>query len=192
MGSKGKVYELDVREDLKNKLEPFQKIMAVVKQVEAGDTFILHSTFKPKPLQTLLRTKGFTNDVEKIADDHFITTFIKKEEKKGLFSFFRKKKKDNTDWDNLKPPAKVPDPVKIKEVSAMEPYRLDNRGLEPPQPMMRTLSQLEKMNDGETLIIRNDRVPVFLIEELKQLGYGYSHMEMDDGSVEITIIKREG
>lgn len=74
----------------------------------------------------------------------------------------------------------------------MEPYRLDNRGLEPPQPMMRTLGQVEKMNNGETLIIRNDRIPVFLIEELKQIGYEYSHEEMSDGSFEITIIKREG
>lgn len=37
----GKVVELDVREDLQKKLEPFQKIMNAVQQLEAGDTFFI-------------------------------------------------------------------------------------------------------------------------------------------------------
>jgi len=40
--------------------------------------------------------------------------------------------------------------------------RLDNRGLEPPQPMMRTLAALEQLPDDEELIINNDRRPIFL------------------------------
>ena len=39
---------------------------------------------------------------------------------------------------------------------------LDNRGLEPPQPMMRTLAKLEELEEGQTLIIINDRRPMFL------------------------------
>ncbi len=34
--------------------------------------------------------------------------------------------------------------------------KLDNRGLEPPTPMMRTLKALEKINKGDTLIICGD------------------------------------
>ncbi len=66
---------------------------------------------------------------------------------------------------------------------------LDNRSLEPPQPMMRTLAALEKLNDGETLIIINDRRPMFLYEQLDELGYSYETNERDDGSFEITITK---
>lgn len=47
---------------------------------------------------------------------------------------------------------------------------LDNRGLEPPQPMMRTLTALSKLQPGETLTIINDRRPMFLYEQLDELG----------------------
>ncbi|WP_044748726.1 DUF2249 domain-containing protein [Bacillus alveayuensis] len=66
---------------------------------------------------------------------------------------------------------------------------LDNRGLEPPQPMMRTLAALETLKDGETLTIINDRRPMFLYEQLDELGYSYETTERDDGSFQITITK---
>ncbi|MBU8906112.1 DUF2249 domain-containing protein [Desertibacillus haloalkaliphilus] len=180
--AKGKVVELDVREDLKNKIEPFQKIMKAVKSLEKDDTFILHTTFKPKPLLSLLKTKGFTNEVEKIDNNYYVTTFKKK---KKRFSFFKKKEEDAQK-------GQLSDSSHDPSISLGDHYYIDNRGLEPPQPMIRTLSKLEKMSDDETLKIRNDRVPVFLIEELEQLGYKHSHIECQDGSVEITIVKREG
>lgn len=66
---------------------------------------------------------------------------------------------------------------------------LDNRGLEPPQPMMRTLTKLENMNAGETLSIINDRRPMFLYEELNELGYMHNTEPLEDGSFKITITK---
>jgi tRNA 2-thiouridine synthesizing protein A len=66
---------------------------------------------------------------------------------------------------------------------------LDNRGLEPPQPMMRTLAALETLKDGETLTIINDRRPMFLYEQLDELGYSYETTERNDGSFQITITK---
>ncbi|MBU5342409.1 DUF2249 domain-containing protein [Caldifermentibacillus hisashii] len=66
---------------------------------------------------------------------------------------------------------------------------LDNRGLEPPQPMMRTLKQLEKMEKGEQLVIINDRRPMFLYEELDELGYMHETEAQEDGSYKIIISK---
>jgi tRNA 2-thiouridine synthesizing protein A len=66
---------------------------------------------------------------------------------------------------------------------------LDNRGLEPPQPMMRTLAALESLKAGETLTIINDRRPMFLYEQLDELGYSYETIERNDGSFQITITK---
>lgn len=66
---------------------------------------------------------------------------------------------------------------------------LDNRGLEPPQPMMRTLKNLESMKKGEQLAIINDRRPMFLYEELDDLGYLHETEAQDDGSFKITITK---
>ena len=73
-----KVIELDVREDLKNKLEPFQKIMEAVKELnQMNDTFILHAPFKPVPLFAVLKAKGFSHEAEEIEAKHWMVTFIK-------------------------------------------------------------------------------------------------------------------
>lgn len=69
-------------------------------------------------------------------------------------------------------------------------YKLDNRGLEPPNPMMRTLTKLDQCNSGDQVIIHNDRVPMFLIEELKMLGYAYDVDRQPDGSAIVTITKK--
>ena len=67
---------------------------------------------------------------------------------------------------------------------------LDNRGFEPPQPMIRTLERLDKMDTGESLSIVNDRRPMFLYEELDELGYHHETEQQDDGSYKINITKR--
>lgn len=66
---------------------------------------------------------------------------------------------------------------------------LDNRGLEPPQPMMRSLKTLEKMKSGDSLAIINDRRPMFLYEELEALGYKHETEALEDGSFKIKIVK---
>ncbi|MGA9228050.1 MAG: DUF2249 domain-containing protein [Mesobacillus sp.] len=69
---------------------------------------------------------------------------------------------------------------------------LDNRGLEPPQPMMRTLAALEDLDKGQTLVIINDRRPMFLFEQLDDLGYIYLTEQQEDGSYKVTISRKAG
>jgi tRNA 2-thiouridine synthesizing protein A len=66
---------------------------------------------------------------------------------------------------------------------------LDNRGLEPPQPMMRTLEALEDLQPGEKLAIINDRRPMFLFAELDEVGSTYDVEEQSDGSFKVVITK---
>jgi tRNA 2-thiouridine synthesizing protein A len=66
---------------------------------------------------------------------------------------------------------------------------LDNRGLEPPQPMMRTLAALENLANGEVLTIINDRRPMFLYEQLEELGYKQRTEPQNDGSFKIEIFR---
>lgn len=73
-----KTVELDVHEDLKNKLEPFQKIMGAVKDLNVNDTFILYAPFNPVPLFAVLKAKGFTHESEEIDSKHWKITFVKK------------------------------------------------------------------------------------------------------------------
>ena len=71
----GKIVELDVREDIKNKLEPFQKIMDAIKSLETGDSLILHAPFKPVPLFPILKKKGFDHVAEEIEKKHWKIIF---------------------------------------------------------------------------------------------------------------------
>lgn len=73
-----KTIELDVREDLKNKIEPFQKIMEAIIGLNTDDTFILHTPFKPVPLFAVLKAKGFTHEAEELDKKHWKVTFVKK------------------------------------------------------------------------------------------------------------------
>jgi hypothetical protein len=72
-----RIVELDVREDLNNKLEPFQKIMTAITDLTENDVFILHAPFKPVPLFAVLKAKGFTHEVEEIEKKHWKVTFTK-------------------------------------------------------------------------------------------------------------------
>lgn len=66
---------------------------------------------------------------------------------------------------------------------------LDNRGLEPPQPMMRILETLETLPEGATLLAINEREPLFLYPELAERGYAYETTPHPDGSFHIAIVR---
>lgn len=67
---------------------------------------------------------------------------------------------------------------------------IDNRGLEPPQPMMRILDLLDGMEEGDELVARNDRQPLFLYPELEERGFTHETEALPDGSFLITIRHR--
>lgn len=72
--------ELDVREDLRLKKEPFDKIMGAVKSLKEGQTFILHAPFNPVPLHKVLKRKGFNYEAEKIERKHWKVIYKKDDE----------------------------------------------------------------------------------------------------------------
>ncbi len=66
---------------------------------------------------------------------------------------------------------------------------LDNRGLEPPNPMIRTLEALDTLSPGDELTIHNDRVPVYLLPQLQDAGADYQVESQPDGSAIVRIVK---
>lgn len=67
--------EIDVREDLKLKIEPFDKIMGAVQQLKEGQNLILHAPFNPVPLHKVLKGKGFGYEAEEIEHQHWKITY---------------------------------------------------------------------------------------------------------------------
>lgn len=65
--------------------------------------------------------------------------------------------------------------------------KLDNRGLEPPEPMLKILEATARLEPGQSLIAHNDRKPIFLFPKLEERGLIYDVHDLPDGTVEITV-----
>lgn len=178
--------ELDVREELLRKQDPFATIMKAVKQLGKQDMLVLHATLKPVPLLGLMKLKGYASATAKAGDEHWVTTFVRKEYASHLQG-----------EGEVLPEAAAPTAAEDGALAAAfaegdsSPrfIHLDNRGLEPPKPMIRTMDALQKASPGDSITIHNDRVPAFLLEEIKTLGYPYQIQSQPDGSAIVTIEK---
>lgn len=74
------IVELDVRPILREKKEPFAQIMEAVSSLKPTDVFVLHATFNPVPLLSVMKGKGYDSEVKEVEAEHFIITFTKKGE----------------------------------------------------------------------------------------------------------------
>ncbi|MFE6075916.1 DUF2249 domain-containing protein [Paenibacillus sp. NPDC057886] len=194
------IVELDVRSHLSKKLEPFQLIMDTVKGLKPSDVFVLHAPFKPTPLLGILKMKGYSSTSERMDSDHWVTTFVHKKNKTSaefISAAVLSGTTPETELDSVSGVASSSCAGRPEGIAVAAEHNdtqtptvvLDNRGLEPPQPMMRTLAALERCKPGEVVLIHNDRVPVFLIEELVNLGCLYTVEDQADGTAKVRIEK---
>ena len=65
--------------------------------------------------------------------------------------------------------------------------QLDNRGLSPPEPMVRILDILDRRSSGDILEALMDRRPMFLFPELEERGLPFSCEQNDDGGFTLRI-----
>jgi hypothetical protein len=66
---------------------------------------------------------------------------------------------------------------------------LDNRRLEPPQPMLRVLAALDASGPHDTIVALSDRMPLLLFDELNERGLSYTPQQQPDGAHRATIAK---
>lgn len=151
-------FDLDVRPILRQGGEPFSAIMEAVAGLAPGQGLRLLATFKPLPLLQVLGARGFESAAREIG---------------------------NGDWEVLFTPAGAPAPQaggqgpvpaggQDSDAQWPAPVReMDNRDLEPPEPMVRTLEGVEGLEAGETIAVLLPREPVFLFEELQARGHAW-------------------
>lgn len=162
------VVEVDVREDLRAGREPFGRIMGAVRTV-GDDVLRIRATFEPVPLVSVLGQRGFECESEEHAPDDW-----------SLWA-----------WRGAPEPV-VPEPAApAGGVQADGGPRdgelwLDVRGLEPPEPMARTLVALESLPPGVTLVQVNVRIPQFLLPVLDERGFTY---EIEDGHPDRVLVR---
>jgi tRNA 2-thiouridine synthesizing protein A len=71
----------------------------------------------------------------------------------------------------------------------MEPISLDNRGLSPPEPMVRVLRALGGLSEGQEMVVLMDREPLILYRELERRGLEW---EFDTSRGILTIRRPQG
>jgi uncharacterized protein (DUF2249 family) len=143
--------ELDVRPILADGGEPFQAIMAAVEGLAPGQGLTLFAPFRPQPLFSVMERKGFLYQVSELAGGDFEVKFLPRETKVLASG-------DVEDGDGW------PEPVRTFDFS----------DLDPPEPMVRILSELETMSPGEVLFAVLPREPLFLFPELTKRGHKWA------------------
>lgn len=160
--------EVDVRPTLRAGGEPFGEIMAAVNALTPGQSLRLYATFKPTPLLHVLGSKGFAHEAKEI---------------------------EGGDWEVLFTPADLMVETAAPEGAAGdEPWpspvrNLDNRDLDPPEPMVRILAALETMQPGDVLRALLCREPVFLLPQLAKRGHAWRGGFEPDGTTYKILVR---
>lgn len=157
--------DLDVRPILRDGGEPFGVIMEAVGKLAPGQSLRLLAPFKPIPLFGVLGQRGFEANASEIGDG---------------------------DWEVLFSPQSAAPETEQPAIAAEDDWpqpsmELDNRGLEPPEPMVLTLEALEGLAPGETMAAILPREPIFLMKEIDSRGHQWRGAATDDGGYRIVI-----
>ncbi|MCO5130534.1 MAG: DUF2249 domain-containing protein [Xanthobacteraceae bacterium] len=164
--------DVDVRPILRAGGEPFGAIMAAVTKLQPGEGLRLLATFKPVPLFQVLGARGFSHEAREIGGG---------------------------DWEVLFSPgaaAAAPAPAAAPATPAASDdawpqpaQEMDNRDLEPPEPMVRILAATETMAKGAVLSALLCREPMFLLPELAKRGHAWRGGFEPDGTTYKILIR---
>lgn len=158
---------LDVREDIRQGHEPLARIMAAVKALAHDEALVLRAPFEPIPLYDVLGRRGFAYRAERRASDDWSVTFYRAT-------------------------ARRPEPAPVPATPARRRTVLDVRGLEPPQPMLRVLQEIDHLGPSAELEVHHDRRPVFLYPQLDERGFVHETDEPEPGLVRVLIRREAG
>lgn len=159
--------ELDVRPTLRAGGEPFGRIMATVSGLKADEGLRLFATFLPTPLLHVLGAKGFTHKARELGEGEWEVEFTPPGEqpRPGMAGTAA----DDSTW---------PEAVRL----------MDNRDLDPPEPMERILAAVETMAPGQVLSALLCREPIFLFPALAKRGHAWrGDFEADGKTYKILI-----
>lgn len=153
---------LDVREIIQRGEEPFERIMAAVNALAIDQALVLRVPFEPIPLYKVLGKRGFAHWTECRAPDDWSIGFYREH-------------------------APSREETAVAEALARDRTVLDVRGLEPPQPMLRVLEEIDRLGPGGELEVHHERRPMFLYPQLDERGLIHETDEPEPGLVRIVI-----
>lgn len=162
--------DVDVRPTLRAGGEPFGEIMAAIARLQPGQGLRLLATFEPVPLFHVLGSKGFSHKAKEIGGGDWEVLFSPATVATPADATPAKPASDTSAW---------PSPVQ----------EMDNRDLDPPEPMVRILAATEAMANGEVLSALLCREPLFLLPELAKRGHAWRGGFEPDGKTYKILIR---
>jgi hypothetical protein len=168
---------VDVREDIRAGREPLAKIMAAVRVLGPEQVLVLRAPFEPIPLYHVLGKRGFAHWAECGAADDWTVWFYRGADQPVAES----PPGASRDESQASACGETADAVEV----------IDVRGLEPPQPMLRILQALDRLEPNAQLVVRHDRRPILLYPQLEDRGFAHETDEPEPGLVRI-VIRRAG
>lgn len=186
---------VDVREALRAGEEPFARIMAARREVPAGGALSVRAIFEPVPLYAVMRAQGFAHWTEELGPEDWRVWFYPDDG--GGEDAQASPPRANGVAAASAAPATTSAGVPTHAADANDAddsgvVVLDVRGLEPPEPMVRTLAALEALPRDGTLVQLNVRVPQFLLPLLEERGFTYEVREQAPDLVRVFIRHRSG
>jgi uncharacterized protein (DUF2249 family) len=171
-----RIVDLDVRDDLREGKEPFGRIMEAREKVAPGGALRLRAIFEPAPLYAVLGRQGFLHWTDRRGAEDWVVWFYRPAETEGSEPAAEPGSSDAVGSEGA---ASEPDGADV--------VVLDVRGLEPPEPMVRTLAALETLPRGHTLVQINVREPRFLLPRLEEEGFTWEVREQAEDLVRVFI-----
>ena len=178
--------ELDVREDMRAGREPFSRIMAAVATLSADEVLRLRTIFEPVPLFEVLAKRDFSHESERHSADDWCIWFWHGERGPAPHE---SELRDVARHDaSVRASVNTESPLSASDDDALEKPTawLDVRGLEPPEPLVRTLAALEQLPQGHQLVHINARVPQLLLPMLVERGFA---CVVDDSQADRVLVR---
>ncbi|MEO8564531.1 MAG: DUF2249 domain-containing protein [bacterium] len=180
--SDASVIELDVRDDLRLGREPFATIMAAVGALRDGEVLLLRTIFEPVPLFAVLAKRGLSHESREDAPDDWRAWFWRPATPERALNASTTSTESNA-VTTLRPRGSV---ASVDSPGDDTTRWLDVRGLEPPEPLMRTLAALETLPNGHVLVQLNSRVPQLLFPMLAERGFA---CEVDESRADVVSVR---
>src|SRR5690606_30241288 len=151
-----------------------------IKTIGSRQVFVIINNYEPTPLIELLEKQSFTSYVNPVDTDTIETFFYKiNKDDQAAPEVYSASKNNSDDWSTV---------MKQYEGNCIE---VDVRELEMPQPMMTILEKLETLPADHALYVHHKRVPVYLLEELKERAFDYRINDVQDGEVYLLIFRNK-
>ena len=166
--------------------EPFSRIMAAVATLGADEVLRLRTIFEPVPLFEVLAKRDFSHESERHSADDWCIWFWHGERGPAPHE---SELRDVARHDaSVRASVNTESPLSASDDDALEKPTawLDVRGLEPPEPLVRTLAALEQLPQGHQLVHINARVPQLLLPMLVERGFA---CVVDDSQADRVLVR---